>query len=90
MRRTLSRAVMLAVPLLLVPATSAWAENDGRGFYGATNDKVVTNAGFIVIGFFALFVLTMTLVQRSLDRRKAARKAARKEALDGIRWRGGW
>ena len=35
--------------LLLVLAPAAYASNDGRGFYGATNDKVVTNAGFILI-----------------------------------------
>ena len=41
---------------MLAPA--AQADNDGRGFYGATNDKVVTDAGFILIVFFPLFVFT--------------------------------
>src|ERR1035437_3582766 len=36
--------------LMLAPAAFA-TNNDGRGFYGATNDKVVTNAGFILIVF---------------------------------------
>lgn len=81
---------MLSICLLalLVLAPSALAYNDGRGFYGATNDKVVTNAGFILILFFPLFVLAMSLLQWRLDKRKQARKAA-DHAGDG-RWRGGW
>jgi hypothetical protein len=75
--------------MLLVLAPAALAENDGRGFYGATNDKVVTNAGFIVIIFFPTFVFVMSMIQRYLDKRKAASKAAKKQ-LRGIEWNGGW
>ena len=73
---------------MLAPA--ALADNDGRGFYGATNDKVVTNAGFILIMFFPLFVLAMSLIQWRLDKRKEARKAAKKAQLGDVQWRGGW
>ena len=55
--RRLSRYVLplaLLLPLVLAPAAQAY--NDGRGFYGATNDKVVTDAGFILIIFFPVFV----------------------------------
>jgi ABC-type nickel/cobalt efflux system permease component RcnA len=83
---TLSAAVLLA--LVLAPA--ALADNDGRGLYGATNDKVVTKAGFILIIFFPLFVLVMSLLQWRLDKRKEARKAAQKAHLGDARWRGGW
>jgi hypothetical protein len=79
-----------SVLLLLLLAPSALAYNDGRGFYGATNDKVVTNAGFILILFFPLFVLTMSLIQWRLDKRKQARKAAEKAHAGDPRWRGGW
>ena len=41
--------------LLLAPA--ALAHDQGQGWYGETDDKVVTNAGFILIGFFPLFIL---------------------------------
>jgi uncharacterized membrane protein len=75
--------------MLLVLAPAALAENDGRGFYGATNDKVVTNAGFIVIIFFVVFVFVMSMIQRQLEKRKAASKAAKKQ-LRGIEWHGGW
>jgi preprotein translocase subunit SecG len=75
---------------MLVAAPAAGAYNDGRGFYGATNDKVVTNAGFILIIFFPLFVFTMSMLQKALDKRKEARKAAQKAILGNAHWRGGW
>jgi hypothetical protein len=77
------------VVLLLVLAPTALAYNDGRGFYGATNDRVVTNAGFILIVFFPIFVLLMSLLQWRLEKRKEARKAAQK-AMGNATWHGGW
>ncbi len=78
---------LLLLPLLLAPAAQAY--NDGRGFYGATNDKVVVDAGFILIVFFPAFVFAMSMLQRHLEKRKEARKAASK-ALGDVQWRGGW
>ena len=80
----------LVLALTLVYAPVAGAYNDGRGFYGATNDKVVTNAGFIVIIFFPLFVFAMSMLQKALDKRKEARKAAQKAYTGNSQWRGGW
>jgi preprotein translocase subunit SecG len=89
MRRLLATVFASALLLLaLVPAALAY--NDGRGLYGATDDKVVTNAGFILILFFPLFVLAMSLLQRRLEKRKDARKAAQKARVGDARWRGGW
>src|ERR1700722_12472174 len=78
----------LALPFLLAPI--AEAANNGRGFYGETNDKVVTDAGFILIVFFPLFVFCMSMLQKALDKRKEARKAAHKSQLSNAQWRGGW
>ncbi len=89
MRRLLATLFACALVLLAV-APAALAYNDGRGFYGATDDKVVTNAGFILILFFPLFVLAMSLLQWRLDKRKEARKAAQKARVGDVRWRGGW
>jgi hypothetical protein len=75
--------------LALVTAPAALAEHDGRGLYGATNDKVVTDAGFILIIFFPTLVLVLSLIQHRLEKRKAARKAAKKQ-LGEIEWHGGW
>ena len=78
----------LLVPLVL--ASAAQAENDGRGFYGATNDKVVTDAGFILIIFFPTFVFLMSMLQGHLDKRKQARKVAQRAHSGNAQWRGGW
>jgi preprotein translocase subunit SecG len=89
MRRLLATLFASAL-LLLVLAPAALAYNDGRGFYGATDDKVVTKVGFILIIFFPLFVLAMSLLQWRLEKRKDARKAAQKARVGDARWRGGW
>ncbi len=87
----LRRAFALAVLASLVLAPAAVAYNDGRGFYGATNDKVVTDTGFILIIFFPVFVFVMSMLQRALEKRKAARKAAHGAFAGNGRWRsGGW
>jgi hypothetical protein len=89
MRRLRLAIVPYALLLMLVLASAAHAENDGRGFYGATGDKSVTNFGFAVIIFFPLFVFVMSMLQRSLEKRKERRKAAEK-GLGASRWDGGW
>jgi hypothetical protein len=90
MRRVKTCLFAWAVLASLTLAPVADAANDGRGFWGATNDKVVTDAGFILIVFFPLFVFTMSMLQRALDKRKEARKAAQKAHLSNAQWRGGW
>jgi hypothetical protein len=89
MRRLLTSLTLLALLMPLVLAPVAEAHNDGRGFYGATDDKVVVDAGFILIVFFPAFVFLMSMLQRRLEKRKEARKAASK-ALGKVQWRGGW
>jgi hypothetical protein len=89
MRRAKTCLFAWAVLAALALPSVADAANNGRGFYGATNDKVVTDAGFILIVFFPLFVFTMSMLQRALDKRKEARKAAHKH-LSNAQWRGGW
>jgi hypothetical protein len=92
MRRLLATTFISSILLLLVlaPVALAETENDGRGFYGATNDKVVTDAGFILIIFFPTFVFAMSMLQKRLDKRKEARKAAEKSRAGNAQWRGGW
>jgi hypothetical protein len=89
-KRLLAALFPLALLTALVLAPVASAANDGRGLYGATNDVVVTNAGFILIIFFPTFVFVMSMIQRRLDKRKEARKAAQKAYLANGQWRGGW
>jgi hypothetical protein len=90
-KRLLATLVPYALLLALSLAPAAMAtDNDGRGFYGATNDKVVTNFGFALIIFFPLFIFLMSMLQKRLDKRKEARKAAHSSQLGDARWRGGW
>jgi hypothetical protein len=61
--------VVLAVAAMLALAPAALAA-DGVGLYGRTDDKVVTFFAFGVIAFFALLVITLSLIQIRLDNRK--------------------
>ena len=89
MRRTLQTAV-LTLGLLALTAPVALAHDGGEGLWGETNDKVITNAGFILIAFFPLFVFTMSVIQSTLDKRKDRRKAAEKARRARADQRGGW
>ena len=84
--RSRTTTLLLAIATLLVAAPSALAHDGGQGWYGEADDKVVTNAGFILIIFFPLFVLVMSLLQAALDRRKQRRK----KHLPAQDWAGGW
>jgi preprotein translocase subunit SecG len=99
MRRALPRLIATLVTtglalLVLAPAAFATALSGGidggQGTYGEADDKVVTKAGFIVILFFPLLVLALTLLQSRLDKRKDARKAATKQRASSADWHGGW
>jgi len=80
----LSYALLLA---LVAPVALARTGHDaGQGTYGEADDKVVTNAGFILIIFFPLVILLLSLLQAALDRRKARRK----RHLPARDWAGGW
>jgi hypothetical protein len=88
----MGRLVATSLSLLLcfalfAPAALARVGHDaGQGTYGEANDKVVTNAGFIVIIFFPLVILLLSLLQNALDKRKARRK----KHLPARDWAGGW
>ena len=88
--RRLTSSLLLSLSLLALSAPAALAQASGEGLYGETDDKVVTNAGFILIAFFPLFILVMSLLQWRLDKRKDARKAAIKARGGERRWSGGW
>jgi hypothetical protein len=91
MRRAFVASSSILTLLLLAPAALAAEGHDaGEGWWGLTNDKVVTNAGFILIAFFPLFIFFMSLLQWRLDKRKYARRAAAKARETNEIWRGGW
>ena len=84
------RLLPTTVALFLLLAPAALAHDQGQGWYGETNDKVVTNAGFILIVFFPLTVFLLSMLQRHLDKRKDARKKAAKARARNRQWQGGW
>jgi uncharacterized membrane protein len=92
MRRTRIMAALftLAVTLLTLAPDALARDNGGQGWYGETNDKVVTNAMFLVIIFFPTLILVLSLVQWRLDRRKHMKMDAAKRRAANADWRGGW
>ena len=80
-------SALIAVSVLLVTAAPVLAHDAGEGWWGETNDRVVTNAGFILIIFFPLFIFLMSLLQWRLEKRKDRRKAAAKRRAQDA---GGW
>lgn len=90
------RRLLIALPAallslaLLAPLAMADPHDGGQGLVGEANDVIVTDAGFILIAFFPLFILMMSLLQWRLDKRKYARKAAAQHRSDDEVWKGGW
>ncbi len=88
--RLLATLFTLALLASLALAPVAGAYNDGRGLYGDVKEEAVTITGLALIVFFPLFVFSMSMLQRGLEKRKEARKAAHKAFLANGQWRGGW
>jgi hypothetical protein len=85
----------LTISIFLMTSAQAFAEYEaghdgGEGWYGVTNDKVVTNAGFILIAAFPLLIFLLSMLQHTLDKRKERRKKAAKARAGAPEWSGGW
>jgi hypothetical protein len=80
----------LVLTAALVAAAPAMAHDAGHGLLGELDDKIITNANFLVIAFFPLFIFAMSLLQWRLEKRKDRRKAAAKSRMTRPEWRGGW
>ena len=88
------RTVALTLSILLLTAPVAFASevghDGGEGWFGETNDKVITNAGFFLIAFFPLFIPGRSLLQWRRETRKDRRLAAAKARAARTDARGGW
>jgi peptidoglycan biosynthesis protein MviN/MurJ (putative lipid II flippase) len=85
--RRLPASALIAVTALLATAAPALAHDNGEGWWGETDDRVITNAGFILIIFFTMFVFLVSLLQWQLEKRKDRRKAEAKRRGQSV---GGW
>jgi uncharacterized membrane protein YphA (DoxX/SURF4 family) len=85
-RRLRAAAAYLAAFCLFfaIAASSAFAQTDGEGLLGETDDKLVTFFSLGVLLFFVFVVTVGTIIQSALDRRKDEKLAAR------ARQRTGW
>jgi hypothetical protein len=66
-------ALVAAFSTFLLAAPVAFADN-GVGLAGPTTDKTVTFFCFGVIGFFAVLVIVLSLIQGRLEKRKEMRR----------------
>jgi hypothetical protein len=92
MRRTLHLFALTALLFVLnAPlALAAEGHDGGEGWWGETDDKVVTYAGYIIIAAFPMLVFLLSMLQWRLDKRKDARKRAEKARRARADLRGGW
>ncbi len=86
----MTRLGILTIFTTLALAAPAFAHDGGEGWWGETNDRVVTNAGFLIIGGLPLLIFLLSLIQWRLDKRKDDRKRAAKARSGSPSWRGGW
>jgi hypothetical protein len=67
-------SALLAAPSALLLAAPAALADNGTGLAGPTTDKGITFVCFGVIGFFAVLVIVLTVIQEGLERRKERRR----------------
>jgi hypothetical protein len=94
MRRTRFMVTFTAFAILLLAfapgAFAAVRENGGQGWAGETSDGMITNVMFFTIAFFPVVILTFSVLQWRLDKRKHAREDAVRAREKSADWRGGW
>ncbi|MCW3006156.1 MAG: hypothetical protein JWP17_782 [Solirubrobacterales bacterium] len=88
MRRNAATLTTLVIGFLLIAPVAAFAQDHGQGTWGEVSDKVITNAGFMVIAFFPLLALVLSLILWRLEVRKDRRKKTTKKLSSD--WQSGW
>jgi len=78
------RIALVALPAWLLLAAPAFADDNGEGLVGETDDRIVTFACLGLVVAFSVVVALLTVLQNALERRKEERKAVE------LRKRVGW
>jgi hypothetical protein len=84
------RTALVTVSLFFLSAPLALAADDGQGTYGPANDKIVTDAGFILIGGIPLLLTILSIAYNVLEHRRQRRLHAAKARRARADQRGGW
>ncbi len=88
--RLIAALFTTGIAMLVVASPALATAHSGEGWYGETNDVVITNAMFMGIIFFPAVIILFSLIQWRLDKRKHARMDAAKRRAANADWRGGW
>jgi hypothetical protein len=80
----------VALTMLALCPSALAVTHDGEGLYGPTDDSEITNAMFLVMGFFVVVIIFFSLIQGWLEHRKHARVDAAKRRASSQEWKGGW
>ena len=89
-KRTVLLALWVAGVVLATAPSALAVTHGGQGIWGATSDKTITYAMFILIGLFPLLIIIFSLIQGFLEHRKHARVDAAKRRASSAEWKGGW
>jgi hypothetical protein len=87
------RTALLTLWLLALSAPAALAaegHDGGQGTWGETDDKVVTQAGLLIIGGVPVLVAVLSILYTVTERRRLGRLAAAKARKARADQRGGW
>ena len=87
---TVASFVVLAALTSAPAALAGVRDNGGQGWFGQSNDPVITISMFIAIAFFPVVIMTFSILQWWLDKRKHARHDAERARAANADWRGGW
>jgi hypothetical protein len=88
--RIITALVTVGVALLTFASPALATSHSGEGWYGESNDIVITNAMFMTILFFPTVIIIFSVIQWRLDKRKHARLESAKRRAADADWRGGW
>jgi hypothetical protein len=87
------RTALLTLWMLALSAPVALAaegHDGGQGTWGEADDKVVTNAGFLIIAGFPVLIAILSALYYVTDKRRLNRLAAAKARKARADQRGGW